>query len=203
MVDLSTSAGLLTFLQSNGYFIIFLIMFLEGPVITFAAAFLASLGVFNIYVIFLLSILGNLIPDTILFLIGKHSRINTIKKISEFFGLNKPIMEKIENVFSKHTTKLIIFFKLIPGFAIPGLALAGFSKVSFKKFFIISLTLNLLSAILFTVLGFYSGITVSSLLKYLKLEKYILVAFGIFIIIIFILIKIFKKYYNQRLTRSM
>ena len=116
---------------------------------------------------------------------------------------NEGRMEKIENGFSKHTAKLIIFFKLIPGFAIPGLALAGLSKVSFKKFFIISLTLNLLSAILFTLLGFYSGITVSSLLKYLKLEKYILVAFGIFIIIIFILIKIFKKYYNQRLTRSM
>lgn len=197
MIGPINSATILTTLQIHGYFILFFLMFLEGPLITYAASFLASQGVFNIYIILLLSIFGNLIPDIIFFLSGKYSRTKTMEKVSNFFGLNQSRIEKIENGFSNHAGKSIIFFKLIPGFAVPGLMLAGFSKVPFKKFFIISVLFNVFSAILFGFLGFYSGITISSLLKYLKLEKYILIVLTISVVIIYFIIRYFQKKLNK------
>lgn len=193
MVDLSTAAGILAFIQTQGYIIIFLIMVLEGAIITYVAAFLASLGYFNIYAILLLSIFGNLIPDIFLFFLGKYSRTNTVEKISKFFGFNHERIEKIERGFSNHAGKIIVSCKLIPGFAIPGLVLAGFSKVPFKKFFIISTTFNVSASVVLTLLGFYSGIAVESMLKYLKLESFALVVLGLLTIAIYFLIRFFKK----------
>jgi membrane protein DedA with SNARE-associated domain len=189
MIDLSNSAAMLAFIQTQGYLILFLIMFLEGPIITYAAAFLASQGIFNVWIVFLLSVFGNVIPDTILFLSGQHSRTKTIEKISAYFGMNESRIQKMEKGFYNHTGKSIILFKFIPGLAIPGLMLAGFSKVPFKKFFIASTIFNVSSAIIFTLLGFYSGITISSFLKYLKLEKYILIILVVSVISVYFIIR--------------
>ena len=196
-MNLINTPDLLMFIQNQGYFIIFLLMLIEGPIVIYAAAFLASQGILNIYLVLLLALFGNLIPDVFLFLLGKHSRIKTIEKMFEFFGINQSKIEKMEKTFSNHLGKSIILFKLIPGLAVPGIMLAGFSKVSFKKFFIASTIFNIISAILFTLLGFYSGITISSLLKYLKLEKYILIALLISVIIVYFIIQYFKKNFNK------
>ena len=202
MINLSNSTELLASLQTSGYFVIFILMFFEGPVVTFVASFLASLGLFNIYVILLLSLLGNVIPDNIIFLLGKYGRTKTIERISEYFGLNKLRRKKIEYGFSKHTGKSIILFKIIPGLAVPGLMLAGFSKASYKRFFIASITFNILSTIIFGLLGFYSGITIATLLKYLRLEKYILIVFAIILGIVCLIIQYFKKNYQHNSNKN-
>lgn len=45
-------------------------MVVEGPIVTSIAAFAASLGYLDIYMILIISLLGNLIPDILLFFIG-------------------------------------------------------------------------------------------------------------------------------------
>jgi membrane protein DedA with SNARE-associated domain len=67
-------------------------------------------------------------------------------------------------------------------------------KVPFKKFFSTSLPFDIVAAILFTLAGFYSGIGIGTLLKYLELEKYILWALILAGIISYI---IFKWIYSQ------
>lgn len=191
MMDLTI---ILTTLQNQSYFILFLFMFIEGPIITYAASFFATQGIFNIYIILILSVFGNLIPDTIFFLLGRYSRTKTIKSIFKFFRLNQSKIEQMDKRFSKYASQSIMMFKLIPGFAIPGLIFAGFSKLQFKTFFKIDFLFNFCSAVLFTLLGFYSGITISSFLRYLKLEKYILFVFLVFVVMIYFIIIYFKKH---------
>ena len=55
----------LTFIEQNGYVLLFLLMILEGPIVTAAAAFAASLGYLSLPVVFILSVLGNIIGDLI------------------------------------------------------------------------------------------------------------------------------------------
>lgn len=190
---LSLGGGLIPFIEIHGYIVLFLIMIFEGPIITYIGAFLASQGVFNIYTILLLSIFGYVIPDTVLFFLGRYSRTKTLERIANFFGLNEKRMEKIERGFSKHAGKSIVSLKLIPGLSVPGIMLAGFSKVSFKRFFIISTILNVIFGVIFTLLGFYSGIAVETILRYLRLEKIILIILAFLIIILYLIIKYFNK----------
>ena len=181
-------------IQTQGYFVMFLLMVIEGPIITYLAAFASSLGIFNIYLVFLLAVLGNSIPDTILFFIGKKSRVQKIERIIEYFGLTKSRIKNIEKSLKEHRKKSIVLIKLIPGLAVPGILLAGFMKVPFKKFFMISFLFDIIAAIIFTFAGFYSGVAIGNFLKYFKLEKYILWALILAGIIIYFLLKwVYKK----------
>lgn len=189
---------LLIIIEASGPYLLFILMFLEGPIVTYTAAFLSSQGIFNIYLVFILSTFGNVIPDIILFLIGKYSRTGRIEKMENFFGLNSSRMEKMEKRFNKHAGKTIIFSKLVPGIAIPGMILAGFSKISFKKFLFISFIFNVSSAMLFTCLGFYSGITISNFMRYLNVGKYILIILFLNIVIIYFLIKFINKHFLNK-----
>lgn len=194
-MGLINPSELLIIIEAGGPYILFFLMFLEGPIVTYAASFLASQGIFNLTLVFTLSILGNIIPDAILFFIGKYSRNKKIENIGSFFGLSPSRIEGMERKLHKHTVKSIILSKLIPGLAIPGIIIAGFSKIPPKKFFLISIIFNTSSAIIFTLLGFYSGITISAFLEYLKLGKYILIILFINIIIIYIIIKLINKFF--------
>jgi len=191
--EIGTYTGILALIQTHGYIVMFLVMLIEGPIATYMAAFVASTGLLNIYIVLLLSALGYIIPDSILFFIGKYSRTKFIEKILTKVGLHKKRMKNIEKNLGKHLWKSIFMFKLTPGLAIPSLILAGLTKMKFKKIFVICTLFNVVSALLFSALGFYSGIAAESILKYLRMEQYITPILVLLTVVIYLVIKRIKK----------
>jgi membrane protein DedA with SNARE-associated domain len=172
------------------YFILFVLMFFEGPIVAFAASFLASLGYFNALVIFILFIFGNQIPDMILFKIGGSLRGERVEKFVSRFGLSKSRIVWLEKNLKRHFIKTTAVTKIVPPLPSPGIILSGFVKIPFKKFFWTYLIFNILYAAIFVLLGYYSGIAVSTFSHYFKLTEYVfLMALGL-IVLIFILIRI-------------
>jgi len=199
MIDVSNHASILTFLQSQGYLIVFLAMFIEGPVITLAAAFAASMDYFNVYIIFLLSFLSRFILDSIFFLIGRLGRRKSTENYIHKLGLNESQIQKIESGFQKHFGKSLIMIKITPFISIPGIILAGFMKNKIKKFVFFDILINLITSAIFTLLGFYFGVAMNPLVKYFKLGGYaFLVLIPLIIILYFVINRFRKKYkYNQ------
>jgi len=180
----------------NSYWIIFIIMILEGPTITTAAAFVASLGYLNIWVIFFLSIAGDLIGDFLHYTIGYFGRMKIIDKYDHIFKINKRIIDKIEKHYHKHLGKTLFLIKFTP-LATPGLLLAGASKVPVKKFVYYSLLITLPRAIFFTSLGFFFGFAIEKALKYFQLTQYLILALVVLIGVIFLINKFaVKKLYK-------
>lgn len=165
----STFASALSFTEVHGYVLIFLIMVIEGPIITTAAAFAASLGYFNIFIIFLLSLLGDLTGDGIHYIIGRVGRVTFVERLALKLGLKKRDLRKLENTMHKHFGKSMIIIKFIPIFTNIGLLLTGALKVPPKKFVWYSFIITLPRTIFFVVFGFYFGMAVDSTLKYFKL----------------------------------
>ena len=171
-------SGIIAILQSHSmifaYLIIFLIMCAEGPIVTYVAALAASFGYLNIWIVLILSFLGGVIPDSILYFVGKFARTKAVEKAVLFFGISDKRMKWIEKNFKKHAIKTIIAVKLIPPLPIPGLILSGYMKIPFKKFILTSSITNIFGVLFFLLLGFYSGIAVSNFLKYLKMSEFII-----------------------------
>jgi membrane protein DedA with SNARE-associated domain len=187
------SSNLLPILQTHGYVLFFLLMLVEGPVVTYAGAYAASLGFFNVYIIFILAAAGGILQANIVFLIGRIARGRTIEKILSHFGLKKSRIIFIEQGVRKHTVKSIILAKLTPGLAIPGLLAAGFMRVQFRKFFFIDAIIDTLGAIIFTLSGFYSGIVTINLLKLYKLEGFMVLPFLVLVVAIYFLVRWFQQ----------
>ena len=157
------------FIAGSSYFIIFVIMVIEGPLITIITAFAASLGVFDVRIIFLLSILGNLIPDVVFFFIGKFSRGGYIEKRLRSFKLGEKRICQLENGMKNHAGKTLVIAKLTPFIPIPAILLAGFGKVPTAKFFKIVLIFNIIASTLAVLIGYYFGVVYDNVARYFKL----------------------------------
>jgi membrane protein DedA with SNARE-associated domain len=193
MLDLTNLSAAVQSLESGSYLILLLLMIIEGPIITYVAAFAAALGFFNIWWIFVLSIFGNQIPDMIYHQLGKMLRLKTIERFLSFFGFDEKKVMWIESHLKNHAIKTICTIKLVPLFPGVGLFLTGFMKVPFKKFFLTSLIYNLIASVIFCILGFYSGIAINEISKVLKLTGIIIPLLIVFIIIFYFAIKLIAK----------
>lgn len=187
----------ITSLQLPAYVLIFLAMILEGPLITISASFAASLGIFNIWIIFLLSLLGDLVGDFLHFGIGRFINKGFLRN-SKIFGIKKGF-KKIEKHMKKHLGKTIFFAKFTPPLATPALLLAGAGKVSLKRFVIISLLATLPRTILLIIIGYFFGSAYSNIARYIGAWQYLIILAAIFIIFAFLIYRLIINYYQRKL----
>ncbi|MBU6500590.1 MAG: VTT domain-containing protein [Patescibacteria group bacterium] len=183
---------------SHGYVVMFLLMLIEGPVVTAAGAFVAALGgnYFNIWIVLLLSILGNLLPDIAYYAIGFWGRQELINKYGHYFHITKERVERLEKLYLEHVGKTLTLVKLVPVLATPGLIIAGVSKVPLKKYVWWSLAITLPTSGFYLILGYYFGAAYEKVIRYLNYGSY----FTIAIIIIFVIISYLHKKYGSKLA---
>lgn len=144
-------------ISTYGYFAIFLAMVAEGPVVTTAAAFAAGTGLFNVYVILILSILGDILADILYFTIGYWSRLALIEKYGHYVELSQNRIGKIQKLLHTHLWRTLLAIKLTPGLSPPGLITVGLSKMNVKKYAVATSLITIPKCILFVALGYYSG----------------------------------------------
>ncbi|MFA7708469.1 MAG: VTT domain-containing protein [Candidatus Pacearchaeota archaeon] len=197
---LTTSASILSLLQIHGYWIMFALMFIEGPMVTYIAAFIASLGIFNFYYVLILSILGNSLPDLTYFLIG---RIGKHEKIRKYAGslLDKNRIIKIREHLKNHPWKTILVIKLTPALPFPGFILSGTTDLKLTKFIFCSLIISAVYSVFFSFLGFYSGLTFNTLSKYIKYGEILIVILVLLTITIWLLFKFLSQRVSKRIEK--
>lgn len=184
MVNITSFSDVLSFVQVHGYLMMFIIMIVEGPIIITAASFAASLGYFNIWIVFLLGCLGDVIGDDLAYLFGYYGRRKLVNQYGHLFGIKLSTINKIENHFKRHLGKTIAAFKMTP-LAIPVLMVAGASRVPFKKYTFWSIVTLLPKTIFFTSLGYFFGLFANSVLKYYNNIGYYILALIIGVTIIY------------------
>lgn len=189
---------LLPLLQTHGYWLLFFFMIIEGGIVKYIGAFAASLGIFDIYIVFLMGLVGNMVSDMFLFGVGRIGRESVVYKIIEHFGVKKEMIKDLKKNFHRHFIKTMIVIKTIPPFPLPGLLLAGASDVTAKRFFTTSLIITVVQSVIFTILGLYSGIAVSSMVKYIRYGTWIALAFLLIVGIIWITSRRFLKKISKK-----
>ena len=153
----SNFSGAVQWTSDHGYWIILIAMVIEGPIIASAAAFAAVSGYFNLFYIFILSLLGDAIGDTIYYAMGYWGRMKLVERFGHKFGLSKERLEKIDKLLNNHPVKTLLALKLNPITPAPGLMLVGSTKMPLRKFIATSLSITLPKSIFFIAMGYYFG----------------------------------------------
>jgi membrane protein DedA with SNARE-associated domain len=185
-------------IAGNGYTFLFILMLVEGPVVTAAAAFAAALGYLNIWAVLILSVLGNLIPDAIYYAIGYWGREQFIEKYGRYVRLTPVRVKKIEMFIEQHAGKSLVAIKLIPLLATPGLIVAGLSRMDIKRFAFWSLIVTLPSSLLYLLVGYYSGAAYTRVVHDLNIGGFVVAG----AIIVFFIITMLQKKYTGRWARD-
>ena len=156
-VDFTNFQQAASWVISHGYILVFLVMCFEGPIITAAAGFAAALGFFDPWLILILAILGDIIPDAIYYLMGYKGRLVSVEKKMSSIGFTKDRADRLENLLRRHFIKTLVGMKFTPVIAPFGYMIIGYMKLSFWKFIYVCSAVTIPKAIVFLLVGYYFG----------------------------------------------
>ncbi|MEO6077795.1 MAG: VTT domain-containing protein, partial [Candidatus Andersenbacteria bacterium] len=109
-----TLEHLIVLMRTYGYTIIFPLSIMEGPIVAVLSGFIASLGKLNIFFVFFTLLAGDIIGDTIHYIIGRWGRHSFIKKWGKYIGVTESKIQALEKYFAKHNWKILAFGKTQP-----------------------------------------------------------------------------------------
>ncbi len=182
--------SLILLLTKYGYFILFPLAAFEGPIISLAVGFLIYLGYFKFLTAYAILLLGDLIPDTIYYYIG---RFGSKRKIMEKYGSRLNIIEKL---WLEHGKKTMFFSKLAYTLSVPFLISAGLVKMPYRKFISYAFPVTLFQYGVLIALGYFLGHSYQIAERYIQYTYVIVAAILILFIISYILI---TKYARKRI----
>jgi len=194
----TTFQAITQWVLQQGYTLMFVLMLIEGPVVTAAGAFAAAFSYFQIWIVFALSILANIIPDVVYYAMGYWGRHRFIDQYGHYFGLTKQRVRAAEKLANKHSIKSLIAIKMIPFLATPGLIIVGASKMDLRKYIIWSTIITIPSSLIYLLIGYYFGAAYNSIDHYLHLGYYLLAA----TILIVLVILYFQRKFAENLARK-
>lgn len=198
MFDL-TGQQIFQFLSHHGYWIMLPLMIIEGPVITIIASMLAKLGAFNIFIVFLLSVLGDMIGDVILYGLGYRFGMGFARKVGKYMGITEKLVLKMERYFEKHGGKTIFTVKATTGLCWATFAAAGIVKMDFKKFVKYSFLGGLAWSGFLVALGYFYGYMWVSLKKYIEWAGWVAMVLAMISIAS---VQFYKKYQSKKMLQN-
>lgn len=158
----------------------------EGPIIAVIAAFLAAQNVLNIYVVYIIIVLGDLIGDSIWYWVSRIGGEGLLPKYGHFLKVTEEKIIKAKQQLDKHFIKTMLFGKItnVPMLAI--IIASGVTKIDFKKFFLVVFFITIPKALVFVLIGFYFGKYYLIINKYM--DNFSSVVAGIFILSVLVYI---------------
>jgi membrane protein DedA with SNARE-associated domain len=144
------------------YLLLAILVAVEGPIATLLGAAAASAGLMRFWGVFACAAAGNLVADTLWYMLGYTGRIETALKIGRFAGLKRKHLDHLTNAMQKHGIKILFFAKLTAGFMIPSLVAAGLARLPYKRWFPILLLAETIWTGTLMYIGFYTTEAIKS-----------------------------------------
>ena len=152
------------------YWLILPLSIIEGPIVAMAAAFLASTGVLNIQIVYVLALAGDIIGDILYYALGRFGGEPLINKYGRFVRISHESVANIKHEYFTRSTSLwqvIILSKVMQAPSSLILITCGLTSVNFRQFFVITTVANIFKVLFFVLVGFYFG------RAYLRVDEYL------------------------------
>ncbi|HUC31470.1 MAG TPA: VTT domain-containing protein [Candidatus Paceibacterota bacterium] len=190
--------GTVQWVLQHGYPLLFIVMLIEGPVVTAAGAFAAALHYMNVWIVLLLSVLANLIPDLVYYAIGYWGRETFINRYGHYIGITPERVASTEKLAEAHTGKSLFIIKMVPFIATPGLIIVGATRMDIRKYAFWSLIIIIPTSLLYLILGYYFGAAYATINRYLNAGGYVIAA----AIVIVIVVAYLQRKYSARIAKK-
>jgi membrane protein DedA with SNARE-associated domain len=164
--DFLSASNIPALLNHYGYAIYFPLTIIEGPIAAIIAGFFVSLNYFNFFIVYILALLGDLVGDIIYYLIG-HWGGQRILKRGSFLGIKISHLDKLENYFTNHVGKTLLFGKWTQSIGAPILISAGMARVPMGEYLFFNIIGTLPKVLVFILVGYYFGQAYAQIDEYL------------------------------------
>jgi membrane protein DedA with SNARE-associated domain len=163
-----TGQLIFAFLKHYGYWAMLPLMIIEGPVATIIAAMLASLGAFAWPMVFLFSVLGDMIGDILFYAAGRKWGMGFVHGAGKYLGITETVVLRMEKYFEKHGGKTIFAVKSTTGLCWATFVTAGIVNMDFKKFVKYSFMGGVVWSGFLVAMGYFYGFLWKEMKQYIS-----------------------------------
>jgi membrane protein DedA with SNARE-associated domain len=144
-------------LRTWGLVILMPLSLLEGPIVSMVAGYLARLGLFDPLAVLVIAVLGDLVGDVALYLIGRKGRLVMRRRWLKRLKVSPAQLARLVRRFREQDVRLILFGKFTHylGFAI--LLAAGVARMPFGRFLVACLIATIPKSAVLVAIGWTSG----------------------------------------------
>jgi len=174
-------------LKAHFYFLSLIGSIISNNLFVIFLASLSGQGIFSLWKVWIIALIGILISDTIWFIIGKSATINKIARHRHFLYNYYSIKSILNKSEEKNNFFVFLGSKFIYGAKILTLIYAGKRKMRIKDFIKYNFTSSAIWISLLVFLGFLAGKGFAKLLEGLNNLRYALIIFILIIISIYLL----------------
>jgi membrane-associated protein len=175
------------------YFILFPLAIVEGPILAVVAGFLCINGFLNLFIVYPIIVLGDIIGDSIVYTFGRWGVPAFIKTMAKGFGMKPGKINNVRAYFDSNPNKTISLSKVTPGIGVAGIYLAGNTKIPYERFIRICLVTSALQYIIYLGIGLLFGDAYKQIDHYLNFFEALTVTVTLSIILFYIIKSILKK----------
>jgi len=183
------------FLHHYGYWMMVPLMILEGPIVTVIAAMLASLGAFNVFLVLIFSILGDVIGDVALYCLGYRFSMGFVRRVGKYVGITEKLVLRMQEYFKKHGGKTIFIVKSTTGLSWATFTAAGVAKMDFRNFLKNSIYGGIVWSGFLVAMGYFYGYLWREIKNYIEWIGWVIFLVTVFSIGIMLL---YKKYQAKK-----
>jgi membrane protein DedA with SNARE-associated domain len=117
------------------YFVLFLLVAIEGPIAILVASAAASAGLMRPALVFVAAALGNLTADSGWYMLGYLGKTEWIQAVGRRLGIRPSLIEHLKNNMIRHATRVLFMAKITVSFVIPSLIAAGLLRIPWRRWF--------------------------------------------------------------------
>ncbi len=193
---------LVNLVESLGYLGLFIMTMVEGTFIPIPneltlipAGFLVAKGLMKMWIVLVVSILGNICGALINYYIAYHYGRSLVQKYGKYVFFTEEKLAKVEGFFKKHGPISVFIGRIMPGLKHFISFPAGLGKMNLKQFCIYTGSGGAIWVILLVVLGNIIGSNEELVARYIKNLNWTVIIGGGLAIAIYVFIH--KRKSNQ------
>ena len=144
------------------YFLLAVLVAIEGPIATLLGAAAASAGLMRTWAVFSAAAAGNLTADMLWYLLGYYGKVDTALRLGRWAGLKRQHIDRLTVSMQKHALKILFFAKMTAGFMIPSLIATGLARIPWKRWFPVVFLGEMIWTGSLLLIGFYTTEAIKS-----------------------------------------
>lgn len=154
-----TLAGILAFLDSSRYVILFFACFFEGTIAMLTSGAMLALGLVSFWPLFIVLLAADISSDMCWYALGRFGTRALAEHWGRLLGVTAAHLARLDDLFSRYDGRILFLSKLTMGFglAIATLIAAGMARVPFHRFIAANTAGAVVWVFLLIAAGFYWG----------------------------------------------
>ncbi|MDQ2863123.1 MAG: VTT domain-containing protein [Bacteroidota bacterium] len=185
--------AIIDLLYKYKYFLLFPLAIVEGPVLAVITGFLYANKFLNVFIAYPIIVLGDIIGDSLCYMLGRFGAPEFLKKIIKKVGFNPEKIDAARSYFNNNSIMSVALSKITLGIGFAGIYLAGNAKIPYKKFILICLVTSALQYVVYLSIGYLFGSAYEKIARYIDFLSALII-----VIVITILLFIFLKSYRKK-----